>query len=309
MRVVSLLPSATEIVYALGLGDALVGVSHECDFPEDARRKSKIIEPLFQSETMDSRKIDALVIDSMKQGRSIYRIKIDELRRANPDLIITQELCDVCAVGANDVRDAAKQLEKPVSILTLDPHTLQDVKSDILKVGETLERTEEAARLVSELERKTESIRRLTRAAERRRVFCVEWLNPLMNAGHWVPEMVEYAGGVDGLARKGEPSRYLDWGSVADYDPEILVLMPCGFTTQRTITEADHVLSLREIRNTTAIREGRVYATDGHNYFSRSGTRLFDAIRILAQMIHPEIFSETLDPQLGVRMEALTTKL
>lgn len=309
MRIVSLLPSATEIVYALGLGDALVGVSHECDFPEDARRKTKIIEPLFQSETLDSRKIDALVIDSMKQGRSIYRIKIDELRRANPDLILTQELCDVCAVGADDVRGAAKQLEKPVSILTLDPHTLQDVKSDILKVGVSLGRTEEAAKLVSELERKTESIRQLTRAAERRRVFCVEWLNPLMNAGHWVPEMVECAGGVDGLARKGAPSTYLDWGSVAEYDPEIMVLMPCGFTTRRTIEEAERVLSLKEIGRTTAIREGRVYATDGHNYFSRSGPRLFDAIRILAQMIHPELFSEPLDPQLGARMQELTIRL
>src|SRR3989304_6627985 len=151
MRIVSLLPSATEILYALGLGDAGAGVSHECDFPEDARRKAKIIEPLFQSETMDSREIDALVIDSMKQGRSIYRIKIDELRRANPDLIITQELCDVCAVGADDVREAAKQLGKPVSILTLDPHTLQDVKNDILRVGGVLGRAEEAMNLVVEL--------------------------------------------------------------------------------------------------------------------------------------------------------------
>lgn len=309
MRIVSLLPSATEIVCALGLGETIVGVSHECDFPEDAKTKTKIIEPVLQAETLDSCKIDALVIEHMKQGRSLYRIKIDELRRVNPDLIITQELCDVCAVGADDVREAAKQLGKSVSVLTLDPHTLQDVKNDILKVGGVLGRTEEATNLVIELDRKSENIRQLTRGADKRRVFCAEWLNPLMNAGHWVPEMVENAGGVDGLARRGEPSAYVDWGSVADYDPEILVLMPCGFTTRRTIAEAEHLLNLKEIRSTRAIREGRVYATDGHNYFSRSGPRLFDGIGILAQMIHPELFSEPLDSQLGVRMEALTARV
>jgi len=298
-----LLPSATEIVYALGQGSSLVGVSHECDYPEDAKTKPEMIEPIFDTLTMGSEQIDKLVAQYMNEGKSIYRIKFDELKKAGPDLIITQELCNVCAIGAADLLEAVNKLGKPVTVVSLNPHTLSDVRSDIRNVGEAVGCTSEAERLIAELDAKAEAIRELTNDAERLRALCVEWLKPVMNAGHWIPEIVAYAGGVDELAVHGKQSTYLSWDRVLRYDPETVVLMPCGFTTKRTLREADDFLSMPHAREMSAVRNGRVYATDGHNYFSRSGPRLFDAINILAQMLHPELFKEPLDPSLGVEVE------
>lgn len=305
MRVVSLLPSATEIVYALGLGNSLVGVSHECDYPEDAKTKPKMIKPIFDTTSLSSEQIDRLVVSNMNEGRSIYRIRFEELKRADPDLIITQELCDVCAIGAGDVLEAVNKLGKPVSVLSLNPHTLGDVQDDIRNVAKAMGRKAEAERLIAQLDAKANRVKSLTKDARKTKVFCVEWLRPVMNAGHWVPEILEYAGGVDNLAIKGQPSTYLDWNHVLDYDPEVVVLMPCGFTTQRTIQEAMHFLSLPNAGQLSAVRSGRVYATDGHNYFSRSGPRLFDAIEILCHMLHPELFDKTLDSRLGSKVEVV----
>ena len=299
MRIVSLLPSAREIVYALGYGRSLVGVSHECDFPAEAKTKPKMIEPVYDTTRMGSEEIDAVVVESMKQGRSIYRIRFDELQRANSDLIITQELCDVCAIGAADVLEAVNKLGKPVSVLSLNPHTLRDVQADIASVAKALDCTREAERVVAGLEAKASRIRNLTKDVRRVRVFCAEWLRPVMNAGHWVPELLEYAGGLAELAEKGTPSTYVDWPSVLSYNPDIVILMPCGFTTTRTVEEAGRFLHQPQARDLTAVRNGRVYATDGHNYFSRSGPRLWDGIEILARMIHPELFRDALDPGLG----------
>ena len=231
MRIVSLLPSATEVVYALGLGGSLVGVSHECDYLEGAKAKPKMIEPIFDTTKLSSERIDTLVIENMREGKRIYRIRFEELKRANPDLIITQELCDVCAIGATDVLEAVNRLGKPVNVLSLNPHTLEDVQDDIRKVAGATDRKEEAGRVIAQLNAKAERIREITEGASKTRVFCVEWLKPVMNAGHWVPEILEYAGGVDELASKGQPSTYVDWNRVLDYDPEVVVLMPCGFTT------------------------------------------------------------------------------
>jgi iron complex transport system substrate-binding protein len=304
-RIVSLLPSATEMIYALGLGDSLVGVSHECDYPEGAKAKPKMIEPIFDTTKLNSERIDALVIENMRQGKSIYRIRFEELKRANPDLIITQELCHVCAIGATDVLEAANRLGKPVKVLSLNPHTLGDVQDDIRKVAGATDRQEEAGRVITRLNAKAERIKGITKGASKTRVFCAEWLKPVMNAGHWIPEILEYAGGVDELASKGQPSTYVDWNRVLDYDPEAIVLMPCGFSTPRTIREATQFLDLPNAKQLSAVRNDRVYATDGHNYFSRSGPRLFDAIGILAHMLHPELFSQPLDPTLGCKVEVV----
>lgn len=305
MRIVSLLPSATEIVYSLGLGDNLVGVSHECDYPEEAMGKPKIIEPIFDTTKLSSERIDALVMENMREGKSIYRIKFDDLKRVNPDLIITQELCDVCAIGATDVLEAVNRLGTPVQVLSLNPHTLADVQDDVRKVAGATDRKKPAEQVIAQLSAKAERVREITEGADVRRVFCVEWLKPVMNAGHWVPEMLEYAGGVDELASKGEPSTYVDWNRVLEYDPEVVVLMPCGFTTPRTLREATQFLSLPNAKLLSAVRNGLVYATDGHNYFSRSGPRLYDAISILAHMLHPRLFSQPLDPRLGCKVDVV----
>jgi len=280
----------------------LVGVSHECDFPEDAKSKPRMIEPVFDTSTLGSDRIDELVVQYMKEGKSIYRIKFDELKKAAPEVIITQELCDVCAIGAGDVLEAVNKLGRPVTVAALNPHTLTDVRSDIANVGAMLGCTSEAERLIAELNVKVEAVRKLTKDAVRRRVLCIEWLKPIMNAGHWIPEMLSYAGGIDELAVHGKPSTYLNWDRVLGYDPEIVVLMPCGFTTQRTRREAGVFLDMPHARDLNAVRNGRVYATDGHNYFSRSGPRLFDAVGMLAHMLHPELFGERLNSNLGVEI-------
>jgi iron complex transport system substrate-binding protein len=303
MRIVSLLPGATEIVYALGLGADLVGVSHECDYPPDASRKPKLIEPIFDSLKMGSKEIDGKVLESIGKGQSIYRIKFDELKAANPDLIITQDLCDVCAVGATDVLEAVNRLGKPVEVISLNPHTLRDIEDDVRSVAKAVGTPDRGEKVVAELEAKADAVRRLTGRARRWRVFCVEWLNPIMNAGHWVSESVKCAGGVDGLAVDAGRSTCVEWSRVVDYDPEIIILMPCGFNTERTTREATQFFTLPNVRELTALCEGRVYATDGHSYFSRSGPRVFDGIEILARLIHPELFSDAINPRLGVRVK------
>jgi iron complex transport system substrate-binding protein len=304
-----LLPSATEIVYALGFGNELVGVSHECDFPDDARGKPKMIEPLFDTTRLDSDRIDQLVVEYSRRGERLYRMRSAEFKRANPDVVITQELCDVCAIGVEDVLAAVNKLEKPVKVVSLNPHSLSDVEDDIRIVANATGHPERADKLIADLEAKAEKSRKLTEVARRPRVFCVEWLKPIMNAGHWIPEMVEYAGGEERLANRGQPSTYIDWSTVLRYDPEVIILMPCGFTTHRTMEQAERFLEHSDARRLTAVRDGRVYATDGHSYFSRSGPRLFDGIRILAQMIHPELFDTPPDSQLASRVEAMQAKL
>jgi iron complex transport system substrate-binding protein len=302
LRIVSLLPSATEIVFALGLGEELVGVSHECDFPEAAKFKPKMIEIAFDTRLLESERIDRLVNEYVGRGEKLYKIRFDDFREANPDVVITQELCDVCAIGTDDVLEAVNQLGKSVTVVSLDPHSLNDIKNDVRKVAKAVGCPEKAERTISELEAKAEGIRKQTENAERPRVFCVEWLKPIMNAGHWVPEMVEYAGGMDSLAVRGKPSGYVEWSSLLKYDPDVIVLMPCGFTTRKTVEQAKRFFELPGVQDLSAVRSQRVYATDGHNYFSRSGPRIFEGIGILAQMIHPELFPGTLDPELGTRV-------
>ena len=304
MRIVSFLPSATEIVYALGLGSELVGVSHECDFPSDANEKPRMIEAV-DTRKMESERIDKLVTDYTRRGERLYKIKLDEFRKANPDLVITQELCDVCAIGAEDVLAAVNQLGKQVKVVSLNPHSLSDIESDIRSVAKAAGHPEKAEQLIAELNDKAEAVRKLTENVQRPRVLCVEWLKPIMNAGHWVPEMVEYAGGRDKLAEREQPSRYIKWDSVVEYDPEVIILMPCGFTTSKTVEQAKYFFEQPGAKRLNAVRNNRVYATDGHNYFSRSGPRLFDAIGTLAHLIHPELFNEPLDPQLASRVEAI----
>lgn len=279
---------------------SLVGVSHECDFPPEAESKPKIIEPVTDTNQLASQQIDDIVNDRLKRGESLYRIRMNELRRANPNLIITQELCDVCAIGADDVLTAVNELGKSVSVLSLNPHSLDDVKENIRSVGKAVGALKQAAEIVAALDTKTEEVKRLTANATRPRVLCLEWLRPLMNAGHWIPGMVEIAGGIEGLSGVGKPSIYIDFDSVLTYDPEVIVLMPCGFTTPRTEVAAKDFLNMTGTGQVSAIRNGRVYATDGHNYFSRSGPRLFDGIRILDQLIHPELFKERLNVKLAV---------
>ena len=306
MRICTFLPSATEIVCALGLTDALFGVSHECDYPPEARTKPRVVRSRFDAADHTSEEIDRLVADMMSRGEHIYEVDVETLERARPDLVITQELCDVCAISFEDVQSAVLQLEAPPRLISLDPGSLDDVMDDVRRVGEATGRTEQASSLAAGLKRRVEEVRSTVAAtAHRPRVACVEWVDPLILAGHWVPEMVELAGGVDGLARPGARSKKIALEELVDYDPQVLVLMPCGMDVERAVREFSGLGDLGRWRAMSAVGQGRIYAVDSGSLFSRSGPRLVEGLELLGRIIHPELFPGPLPEKAGRRLDAL----
>jgi iron complex transport system substrate-binding protein len=291
MRICSLLPSATEIAFSLGLGESVVGVTHECDYPPEAREKPKVVKSIIDADKTDSAQIDRIVSEHLQAQKALYTIDLPGLRAADPDLILTQELCDVCAVDYRQVIDAAQSLPRKPKVLSLMPKSLADVLQDILRVGEVTGKAKEALRLVQQLRQRIEGVKEKTSRSDLRpRVACLEWIDPIYNAGHWVPEMVELAGGYDGLGQKGEPSARVDWKRIVGFAPEVIVLMPCGFNIERTLQEAYLLRRLPGWESLPAVQHGRAFAVNGHAYFNRPGPRLVDGLEILAQIIHPEIF-------------------
>ena len=293
MRICTFLPSATEIVYLLGLGDSLYGVSHECDFPADALGKPKVVRSRFDPDTLSSAEIDRLVTDMMTRGENIYEVDEDTLSAARPDLVITQQLCEVCAVSFEDVQRAVGRLDSMPEVLSLDPHGIDDVLADILRVGARTGRDSSAHHAVFNLRARIDGVKRtVVKAGDAPTVACVEWLDPVIAAGHWIPEMVEIAGGRDALVRPGAPSPRLDMKTLTDADPDVLILMPCGMNVAQARAEFDALGNLDEWREMSAFRNGRVYAVDSGALFSRSGPRLVDGLEIMARIIHPELFDD-----------------
>ena len=291
MRICSLLPSATEIVYALGLGDQLYGVSHECDYPPEAAAKPTLIRFAFDQSSLSSLEIDHAVMERLRSGEGVYAIDQDLLRQAEPDLILTQELCDVCAVPYSEVKRAVDQLVSRPRLLPLSPSLLGDVLQDISRVGEATGREEQAGFLVRRLRERIDRVTaRTATAAERPATFCLEWADPLYVAGHWIPEMVEMAGGIDGLGGKGKPSVPIEWERVVIYAPEVVILMPCGFDVERAVREMPLLTRLPGWLDLPAVQRGQVYAVNATAYFSRSGPRLVDGLELLAKILHPELF-------------------
>ena len=292
MRICTLLPSATEIAFALGLGDSVVAVSHECDYPPEARQKPVVVRARIDSDTCTSREIDTLVQQQLSQGGSLYGLDLELLGSLNPDLILTQGLCDVCAVGYNDVMAAAAALRPPARVLSLSPGSLGEVLRDITRVGNATGTSKKAETLVSTLrERVGRVAARVPQDGPRPRVACLEWLDPLYSAGHWVPEMVELAGGTDVLAAKHEPSARVSLEALAEAAPEVLVLMPCGFDERRTLKEWEPLKDLPAWQAIPAVANGRVFAVDGSSFFNRPGPRLVDGLETLARLIHPTLFA------------------
>ena len=287
----SLLPSATEIVYLLGLDSQLTGVSHECDYPPAALGKRKIIKPAFDGSGLRSQEIDARVRASLEHGEGIYQIDLEALQAADPDIILTQELCDVCAAPYQDVLEAAAKLSRKPEVLSLDPKCLEDVLRDVERVGEATGRLTQAQDAVKLLRKRIENVRvHASKASIRPTVVCLEWLDPLMASGHWIPEMVSVAGGKDPLGNLGTPARRVAWEQILSCAPEILILMPCGFAVDRVLDETHLLQKLSGWDGLPAVQRGRVFAVNGHAYYSRSGPRLVDALEILAHLVHPELF-------------------
>jgi len=302
LRIYSFIPSATEIVYALGLGDQLCGVTHECDYPPEARGKPVAVRSLVHTSSLSQREIDDIVVESMAHGHGLYTIDKGLLRESVPDVVITQELCDVCSVSLRDVLSTISDLSKSCQVISLKPRGLDGVLEDILTVGKACGAEPAAEELVRSLEARIKRVRERAEALDRPRVFCVEWFDPIFASGHWVPEMVEIAGGEDGLGLAGRDSRKIPWERVVSYDPEVLVLMPCGFDTERTAEDIPLLAKNEGWQSITAVKKGSVFATNGSAYYSRPGPRLVDGLELLSMMIHPEAFPEDMPPERARRV-------
>jgi iron complex transport system substrate-binding protein len=303
MRICSFLPSATEIVYALGLGDQLYGVTRSCDYPAEALAKPVVVRSILDEEGLTSTDIDRIVKEHAHNGQSVYHIDMEALRAADPDLILTQELCDVCAVGYQDVLTQVKDLPKPPRVVSLNPTSLEDVLRDMLTVGEVTGTSGLARAAVTTLRQRIESVRQRTaQAIAQPRVCCIEWLDPLFVSGHWIPEMVEIAGGTDGTGNHGTPSSQITWERVRAYQPEVIILMPCGADVPKTLSELNYVRALPGWNDLPAVRHSQVYAVNASAYFSRSGPRLVDGLELLAQIIQPELFPWTVSQDIAIRV-------
>lgn len=294
MKIWSLLPSATEVLFALGLADQITGVTHECDYPPEANSKPRLTLSYIDS-SRDSAEIDRQVTERFRNGRQLYGIDEERLRTDPPDLIVTQDLCPVCAVSPSDFAGHMEDAGCRAELLCLNPNSLLEVLDDIGRVGEVTGRHAQAQALASALADRIERVRSTVRpATERPRVLCLEWLDPPMPAGHWVIDMIGEAGGNDKcLIASGEPSRKLPWERMRQVDPEIVVLMPCGFGPERAAREAEVLWRLDGWRRLPAVGKGRVYVVDGNTYFSRPGPRVVDGLETLAQIFHPGLFRKT----------------
>ncbi len=289
LRIVSLLPSATEIVAALGLADAIVGRSHECDFPREIQNRPVCTEAQLNSEK-PSGKIDADVRDLVQRALSIYKIKIDVLEDLKPTHIVTQDQCDVCAVNFAEVEKATAELTNSnPQVVSLQPNVLSDVWADIERVGMTL--GVEPQPLLTQLHSRVETCREKVQGLSKRpTVVALEWTDPLMSSGNWIPELVELAGGLPLLGVAGQHSPYVEWDTLLNADPEVIIIMPCGFDLERTRKETYLLKQHPKWSSLQAVRTGKVFITDGNAYFNRPGPRLVDSLEILAEILQPDHF-------------------
>jgi iron complex transport system substrate-binding protein len=291
MRIASLLPSSTEIVCALGLEDSLVARSHECDYPPTVEKLPAVTAPKFDPDGR-SYQIDERVKALLQEVPSVYRIDADVLKSLAPDVLITQTQCDVCAVSFDEVqRVACEYLETPAEIIALEPNWLSDVYSDIQRVADAVGVSERGTALVQQMQTRMQAIVDQTRDLPHLTVATLEWLNPLMAGGNWMPELIEMAGGRNLLGKAGEHSPWLTWDALAAADPDVIVILPCGFDIARTMSEISALTERSEWQALRAVREGQVYVTDGNQYFNRPGPRLVESVEILAEILHAAAFN------------------
>jgi iron complex transport system substrate-binding protein len=289
MRIVSLLPSATEIVCELGLGDQLVGVTHECDYPPFVRKLPKVTQTLIPHDAC-SRDIDALVRERLKTRRALYTIDLPTLERLRPELIVTQALCDVCAVAEEEVTAAACRLPTRPKVVNLEPTRLAEVFECLRLVGDAADVPSRAGEAIARLQTRVDAVENRTRGiADRARVVMLEWIDPPFCSVHWTPELVGMAGGIELVGRADQPSRTIAWIEIVCADPEFLIISCCGFNTEPTREDLPILAANPGFHGLACVRSGRVYIMDGNAYFSRPGPRLVDSLEILAHALHPHV--------------------
>ena len=290
-RIVSFLPSATEMACALGLGDQLMGITHECDYPPDVSAKRVVVRSALPIETMSQAEIDVAVSDRLKRGLSLYLVDEPAVREIAPDLILTQDLCQVCAPSGNEVSQLLKQLPNSPRVLWQTPKTIGEIFDCLRELGEATGRAAEADDFIRTGRARLDAIGTATRdLISPPRVFCMEWMDPVYCCGHWVPEMVCIAGGRDELGRNGADSVRISWDDVRRSAPEVLVVMPCGFDLEKTVADSDRLSAYEGWYDLPAVRSGRVYAVDANSYFARPGPRVVEGTELLAHLLHPGRF-------------------
>lgn len=291
MRIVSLIASSTEIVCALGLEDKLVGRSHECDFPKKVLDLPVCTSPKFNTDGR-SYMIDERVRAILQESLSVYRVDSDLLSRLEPTHIITQSQCDVCAVSLKDVEEAAcLMVNSRPQIISLHPNCLADIYADIKRVGTALGAQDSAEALVKRIKTGIDEISKKTRELEKRpKVALIEWIDPLMAAGNWMPELVELAGGINVFGKAGEHSSVMSWKEVTDADPDVLIIAPCGFSMETTLEEMPLLTGKQGFAGLKSVKEGKAYIADGNQFLNRPGPRVLESLQILAEIIHPELF-------------------
>ena len=292
MKIVSLLPSSTEMICSLGLREQLVGVTHECDHPASVSALPKVTRTSIPHDA-GSLEIDRLVQSRLRSDPALYSLDMEVLGRLDPDLIVTQALCDVCAVAENEVREAALSLPGAPRIINLEPTCLGDVLDTLGALAEATGRVEEGKGVVAALAARIDAVKRRT-ASEipvegRPRVVFLEWIDPPFSAGHWIPEMIEWAGGMDCSGNRNRPSRTIGWEAVVEAQPDVLAIACCGLDLQRSLQDLPVLKARLESADLPCVRDRRVHVFDGNAYFSRPGPRLVDSLEILAHTLHPDV--------------------
>ncbi|MFZ3014584.1 MAG: ABC transporter substrate-binding protein [Nitrospira sp.] len=304
MRICSLIPGATEVVAALDLADQLVGISHECDFPASVRQVPVMIEPLVGKDGGSGGEIDRQVKALVASGQRLYRLNEDAFCHASPDLILTQDLCHVCSVTPDQLTRVIESLQHRPNVLTLSPTTLDDMIHDIERIAQAADVHTKGQALTQKLRRRVDHVRATTsRTSARPRVVCLEWLDPLYVAGHWVPEMVALAGGLDVLGSQDVPSHETTWHAVESARPDVVLIMPCGYSVERTVNELKRVGQTGEAWRRACEQWPDLYVVDAASYFSRPGPRLVDGVELLASILHPTP-DHPLDPAKAIKLEA-----
>ena len=296
-RIVTFLPSATELIYNLGADDKLFGVTHECNYPLDAKTKPRIISSVFDPALMSSKQIDDKICQLMTDGKEIYNLNKENLLNAKPDLIISQNICEVCSAHTEHVNMAVNILEKKPKVYTMDPHNIDEILISIKDISKIIGKEKEGNELVNSLLKRLEFVKSKM-YEERPKVVAIEWVDPFFTSGHWIPEMIETAGGENLISVEKMPSRKMKLEEIKSANPDIIVIMPCGFDVKRTISEYNNMLAENPDWNELkAVKENNVYAVDANSYFSKPSLRTITGIEILAQIIHPDIFGSLQLPE------------
>ena len=291
-RIISFLPSATELIYELGAQDRLFGVTHECNYPNDASNKPRVIESVFEPEKMSSQEIDDKICELSERGEEIYKLVTENVSNAKPDLIISQEICEVCSAYTNQVKNAMSILEEKPEIYSMSPHDIQGILKCVKDIAEKIDEVGRGGEIVNSLNTRINKIKKVP-ISDRPKVLGLEWIKPFFTAGHWVPEMIEFSGGTNMITKNGEHSRKMDITEIENADPDVLILMPCGFDVQKTVSEYEKYLRNDSRWNKLrAVKERNVFAVDANSFFSKPSIRVVTGIEILAKILHTEIFTD-----------------